>query len=143
MRRLALLLLCACSLPDEVGVGTNASRYDFLGGDGNAPYFEVDQGDSYGLHAWASWQLKPQRFTLVESEKPWQPNREPSVIVNAPAAESNSAVDTAIKVGGAIDSMDVSTKWLAGVLALASVVALIVWRGRIPFLRYFFPRKPK
>lgn len=144
--------LTGCSLPDEVGVGTSASQFDMLGGDSSAPYFETTDGNEFGVHAWASWKLRPQRVELVQSERPWDPGlsrREepapPSVVVNTTptVAPESSALDKSLEAGATIDSWDASTKWLIGVLAVVLLVGLFLTRSHVPILRHILPRKAK
>ena len=69
MKLLPLLLLCACSLPDNVGVSTSAGQRDYLSAEPGGWPLTNGTGDSFGVQVWASWQLKPQRMTLVRSAR--------------------------------------------------------------------------
>lgn len=143
MNRLLLLLLCACTWPDEVGVGVHGSEYDFLGGDGAAPYFSNDRGNDIGVNAWASWQLKPQRMTIVESEKPWQPAPEkPAVVVNTTESKSESTVDIAVKVGETVDAMGAGTKWLIFGSLVVLGILFVVSKAHRWIFSLFRKKKP-
>jgi len=91
MKLLPLLLLCACSLPDNVGVSTSAGQRDYLSAEPGGWPLTNGTGDSFGVQVWASWQLKPQRMTLVRSAREidfdFPKNAPAPVEVNVEAAE--------------------------------------------------------
>lgn len=138
-----LLLLTACTLPDEVGVGANTSQYDFLGGDGTAPYFETTKGEGFGLSAWGVWKLRPQKIELVQGEQPWHPPHDvPSTVVNIPmAGEAKDMLDRGVDAAKAVDEMGAGTKWLIGCIFVGTALALLFSKSIPTLIGRLLPRK--
>ena len=129
MRALALLLLASCSVPDEIGVGTSASQYDFLGAGEMSPVAN-DTGNEFGVQVWGVWKTRPQRIVMVTPEREGGSmieDRLPSPIVNvtqsAPEIKpAESAIEQAMGVGDKLDGWSDTTKVLVVFLAVCLMV---------------------
>ena len=156
MRRLLVLLLGACSaVPDEVGVGSSATTYSFLGGYGEKPFFETTEDVSYGLSVWGVWKLKPQKVELVHGDVPldfdgFKPTVPSITIQNEGGkAEAESwsknkgTTAEAVEVATQVDAMHWTTKLLLGALGLAGIVALFWSRPGGSVLKRLTTRKTK
>ncbi len=129
---LAFLLLTACRLPDDVGVGANGSRYDYLGASQQWPLTN-DQGEGFGLNVWASWSLSPKKFVMVAPERNYNPfdnpNSNPIVINNGSDSPIEDTLGDQVKDISSI-TKDMSglelTFWITimGILSLTTIVVL-------------------
>ena len=105
MRLLPLLLLVACALPDEVGVGLGGSSYDYLASGDTVWPLVNDRGEELGVQVWATWAIKPTRMVMIAEERAvewWRPPETPPVEVNIPEdVPEPTLADEAVKVGDA------------------------------------------
>lgn len=130
MRVLALLLLASCSVPDEIGVGTSASQYDFLGAGEMSPVAN-DTGNEFGLSVWGVWKTRPQRVVMVTPEReggsmlPMDTPLLNFTNVTPEIKPAKSAIEEAMNVGDKFDGWSDTTKILVVVLALA--LLLLGW----------------
>lgn len=139
MRFLALaLLLASCRMPDSVGVGANASQFDYLGFNQNT-LLTNDTGMGYGVGVWAEWVLnRPvQPITWEWPDRPpyYLTGDKPPVIVTPGSTEPRDApdrVDQGITAVKALDDTGASTQIIVLVLGLAVVGAIIILRSRKP-----------
>jgi hypothetical protein len=142
MRYLALLLLLSCRMPDSVGVGANASQYDYLGFNQNT-LLTNDVGMGYGVGVWAEWQLsnQPQPITWEWPQSPpyYLASKDSPVIVNSPAVSTSTAssasddhVERGVSAVKALDSTQASTQIIVLILGLAAVGAIIFLKSRKP-----------
>lgn len=145
MRTLPLLLLCACAIPDEIGVAPSYQHYDMLGvGDEKWPLVDTT-GEGYGVTLWASWKLKPQQMVLVHGNEPMALDRPVSgppvsVSVDAKASAEETKADIAAKTIRTIDETSGETKTL--ILLCVGMVVLAAFFFRKPISRRFARRKP-
>jgi len=143
---LVFITLAACSIPDEVGVGANANQYDYLGGDGIAPYFETQTGEGFGVNAWATWRLRPQRVELVQSEHSWVPPKAEPIgptfnFNDEPLPPPPTVIDEIGNLGSVVDSWSAKTLvFICFALVVLSIVAY-VFRRYVPILCKLIPQK--
>lgn len=145
------LSLTACAVPDEVGVGTNASQYDHIGGDSSAGWFGTETSEGYGVHVWASWKLRPQRVELVQSERPWQPPEQPKpepnfigpIVIDHHDEPKDNKVKDFTEIGNAVDSWSGGTQLFVAFLFAVGLIAAYFFRRYIPILCKLIPQKEK
>ncbi len=139
---LAFCLLLSCRLPDSVGVGANASQFDYLGFD-QQTFLANQVGNGYGVGVWAEWQLsnQPQPITWEWPQSPpyYLASKDSPVIVNSPAVSTSTAssaspdnVEKGVSAVKALDSTQASTQIIVLILGLAAVGAIIFLKSRKP-----------
>lgn len=131
---LAAVSLAACRAPDSVGIGGNASQFDYLGFD-QQTFLANQTGMGYGIGVWAEWQLsnQPQPITWEWPQTPpyyLTGDKSPTTVI-VPDAQGDSGptkVQEGVTALRAVDQSSEATRLILLVLGLA-VVGGIIFKG--------------
>lgn len=141
---LLALLITACSLPDEVGIGANAGQYDYFastqGGTDSWP-FTNDTGENYGVNAWASWKLKPTKMMFVAPTEtfynPFTMDNTPTINITNKEKEEADLGDHAEDITKVTKNMRDSELLFWGfALILVTAISIFVGPRILEFLKH-------
>ena len=145
MRTAALILLAACTLPDEVGVGTIASQFDYFArstGDPTQWPFTNDTGYGYGVSLWATWKLgRPEdRNAWDWPERPpyylAKGDSGPVIVTGGQQQEEPSHVEQLLQAGDRMSGWSPMLQF-AGMLCIILIVGVAV---RSRYLKHHPPQ---